>query len=218
LQSMRRDVLSPLSMIIEKKPIEASLPLTEVQLAAQAKVDALAEHQNPVVRAVTSLANGVSSRAGLGYALGATDVARVGAAAAKSDWDGFIGSAKLAVRQVATTAAVAGTAAASLPFAGAVVATSIASSMAKDYKLMVKASQILGPTIERVHSEAYALRNVVTDQGQAAYDKLVAMIPRDAKGNLTPEGLVVMQRIEQNAAQQVDSAVALIPPAEIPGP
>jgi len=219
LQSMRRDVLSPLSMIIEKKPIEASLPPTEAMLAAQAKVDALAEHHNPIVRGVTSVANGISGHAGMGYALGKTDVARVGAAAAKSDWDGFVASTKITGRQVVTTAVVAGTAAVSLPVAALVVGGLVAKSVAKDYKLGAKALDLLGPTIDRAHYEAHALGNAVKDQGQTAYDKLAAMIPRDATGNLTPQGQVVMQQIEKISAKQVDSELPLISSQiESPGP
>lgn len=219
LQSMRRDVLSPLSMIIEKKPIEASLPPTEAMLEAQAKVDALAEHHNPIVRGVTSAANGISGHAGMGYALGKTDVARVGAAAAKSDWDGFLASTKITGRQVVTTAVVAGTAAVSLPVAALVVGGLVAKSVAKDYKLGAKALDLLGPTIDRAHYEAHALSNAVKEQGQTAYDKLTAMIPRDATGNLTPQGQVIMQQIEKISAKQVDSELPLISSQiESPGP
>lgn len=219
LQSMRRDVLSPLSMIIEKKPIEASLPLTEAQLAAQANVDALAKHQNPYARATLSVGDAIMDKSGFGYSMGKTTEALIGQAVAQSEYDGMVSIANMTARKAATTMLVAGTAATvGLPAAGALVAGSILYTLARDYDLLSKVGKVAGPTIERAHYEAHALGNAVKEQGQTAYDKLAAMIPRDATGNLTPQGQVVMQQIEQNAAQQVDSAVALIPPAEIPGP
>ena len=220
LQDMRREMLSPLSMVIEKKPLEASLPHTEAMLAAQANVDALAKHQNPYARATLSVGDAIMDKSGFGYSMGKTTEALVGLELAKSEYDGMVSVANMTARKTATTMLVAGVAAtAGLPAAGAAVAGSILYTLARDYGLLSKASKVAGPTIERAHYEAHALGNALKEQGQTAYDKLAAMIPIDATGSLTPQGQVIMQQIEKISAKQVDSEVPLISPQiESPGP